>query len=104
MNKISETADSIRAMRRERQMSMKMLGSRCGLSAAYICDIENGTRQPPKETVNKIAEALGCLTVPGVRDCCRCGGSGKEPIVILRGKGVGRKPALGASADGGRAR
>jgi transcriptional regulator with XRE-family HTH domain len=83
---VSITGDSIREMRQERRLSMKQLGARVGISAAYICDIENGKRMPPKRTVNAIADALHCLTEVGAADCRRCGGSGKEPLLTLRAK------------------
>ena len=49
----------LKQIRRERQLSLEAVGYLAGVDAATISRIENGHVQPRRETVVRIAQALG---------------------------------------------
>ena len=52
--------DYIRSVRKEKNMTMRELERRSGISQAYISQIENGKRETPKPiTIEKFAKGLG---------------------------------------------
>lgn len=52
------TGDLIRKYRKEKGLTQKQLGERCGINEANIRKYELGTQNPKIETLNKIAIAL----------------------------------------------
>lgn len=50
--------ENIRKFRKERKLTQKQLGDRCGIDEANIRKYENGKQNPKLETIQKIAEAL----------------------------------------------
>ena len=59
-----DIGERIRAARRELGLSIKNLADRTGVSTATISDIENNKRpNPRRETVEKLADALGMDSV-----------------------------------------
>lgn len=55
----SITAERIRKYRKEKKWTQKQLGEACGIHEANIRKYELGTQNPKKETLEKIATALG---------------------------------------------
>lgn len=55
---MSELSKNIVRYRNARKFSLRDLGDRIGLSAQYLCDIEQDRRYPPLYTIEKIAKAL----------------------------------------------
>ena len=53
------SGDFIRAIRKGRGLTQKELGERLGLSPQSIAQWENGLRKPKRESIEKIAAALG---------------------------------------------
>ncbi len=52
--------NNIRENRIRRQLTMKELADRCGISIGYLCHLEKGTRDnPSKEVMENIAIVLG---------------------------------------------
>jgi transcriptional regulator with XRE-family HTH domain len=49
----------VRALRRERGLTLKALGQRAGLSHPFLSQVERGLAQPSLGSVSRIAEALG---------------------------------------------
>lgn len=49
----------IHKVRQRMQLSLRDLSSQSGLSAAFLCDIENGKRSPSAETLVKLSLATG---------------------------------------------
>src|SRR5947209_5378007 len=49
----------IRRERQERQMTIKELGEKAGLSEIYVGEIERGQKYPSAKVLESIAEALG---------------------------------------------
>lgn len=49
----------VRLWREHRGLSVKALAEKCGLTAAYLSQIETGAREGTIETMKKIAGALG---------------------------------------------
>ena len=50
--------ENIRRIRQQRQMTVKELADRIGVSDTYLRFYENGQRFPKKDAINKLAEAL----------------------------------------------
>lgn len=50
---------TLRAVRRELDLSQEALGARAGLSAQHISQIERGGKDPRLSTVLRLADALG---------------------------------------------
>ncbi len=49
----------IRYLRRERKWSQEFLSLESNINKNYICDLENGRRNPSLEKIKKIADAFG---------------------------------------------
>jgi transcriptional regulator with XRE-family HTH domain len=49
----------VRALRRERGLTLKALGQRAGLSHPFLSQVERGLAQPSVSSVERIAGALG---------------------------------------------
>lgn len=56
MEKIGRT---IKELRTAKKIKQKTLAEKCGLSQSYLSLIEKEEKEPPKETVDKICNALG---------------------------------------------
>ena len=54
--------DRIRQLRKARGLTLKELGSRTGLSHAFLSQVERGLARPSMTTLGEIAEALGIGT------------------------------------------
>ncbi|MCD7950569.1 MAG: helix-turn-helix domain-containing protein [Erysipelotrichaceae bacterium] len=52
------TGERIRKYRKEKGLTIKQLGELCGISEANMGNYERGVRNPKKETLEKIANAL----------------------------------------------
>ncbi len=55
----SELGAQVRALRRERGLTLKALGQRAGLSHPFLSQVERGLAQPSVGSVERIAGALG---------------------------------------------
>ena len=55
---LSTIGKNIKNYRKQLNISQKQLAVRAGLSKAYICKIENGSKTPSLESFIKIANAL----------------------------------------------
>lgn len=55
---MSTTGKRIRSLRAERDLTLKELASKAGISLGYLGDIERGRTNPSLETLNAIATAL----------------------------------------------
>lgn len=53
-----QIAESIKKIRRVRGLSQNELAIRSGLTASYLCLIENGKRSPSVQTITVLSEAL----------------------------------------------
>ena len=51
-------AEFVRQSREKKGWSLQDLAGKTGLSRSYIHHIENGTREPPEETINKLKAVL----------------------------------------------
>ena len=49
----------VRERRRERELTLRSLAEACGLSVAYLSDVERGRTRPSLKTLVRIAAALG---------------------------------------------
>ena len=49
----------IKFLRKERKWSQEFLALESGINKNYICDLENGRRNPSLEILEKIADAFG---------------------------------------------
>jgi len=56
---INEIAQKIRDLRKERNLTLKDLSSKTGLSVSFLSQIENGSSSLAITSLKKIAEALG---------------------------------------------
>ena len=54
-----EVGKKLQKLREEKKMSMYRLTQITGVSGHHIKGIENGTRQPTSETLNRLVSALG---------------------------------------------
>jgi len=52
-------SQEIKALRKAKRLTLRQLGERCGRTAGYLSQIENGSVAPSIESVRRIAEALG---------------------------------------------
>lgn len=52
------TSDAIRRIRKEKGLTQKQLGERCGIADSNIRKYESGTQNPKLETLQKISNAL----------------------------------------------
>lgn len=51
--------NKLKAIRKSKKLTLEELGELCGISAGYICHLENGSRKHPSiEVMEKIAKAL----------------------------------------------
>ena len=51
--------NKLKKIRKEKGMSLEELSELCGVSAGYLCHLENGSRAHPSiEVMEKIANAL----------------------------------------------
>ncbi len=52
--------NKIKKYRIERNMTLRTLAEKVGISAGYLCHLENGTRENPStKLMEKISEVLG---------------------------------------------
>ena len=52
-------SNKLKAIREKKGMTLERLGELTGVSAGYLCHLENGTRKNPSiEVMNNICEAL----------------------------------------------
>nr|DAP69005.1 MAG TPA: Repressor protein CI [Caudoviricetes sp.] len=56
------TGSKIKEIRMQRGLTQKQLGERCGMYESQIRKYENGNANPKIETLQKIADVLGCAT------------------------------------------
>ena len=52
-------AENIKRIRKEKHLTQKQLGEKCGMSESTLRQYEIGYRNPKLETIRKIAAALG---------------------------------------------
>lgn len=60
--------NNIKVYRQKQEITLKDLSEKAGVAIGYLCDIENdteGIKNPTKEVMQRIADALG-KTVPAV--------------------------------------
>jgi XRE family transcriptional regulator of biofilm formation len=51
--------NKLKSIRKERKLTLEELSEKCGISAGYLCHLENGTRTHPSiEVMEKIAKSL----------------------------------------------
>ncbi|GAW28553.1 helix-turn-helix domain-containing protein [Carboxydocella sp. ULO1] len=46
-------------LRVEKQLSLRKLAKKSGISHSFLCDIERGRSQPSLDTLGKLADTLG---------------------------------------------
>jgi len=51
---------AIKALRKRRDWSQKKLAEETGITQAFLCEIENGAKNPSIKTAAKLARALNC--------------------------------------------
>lgn len=51
---------AIKALRKRHDWSQKKLAEETGITQAFLCEIENGAKNPSIKTAAKLARALGC--------------------------------------------
>ena len=49
----------IRYLRKMKQLSIEDLALECGINKNYLCDLENGRRNPTLQMLEKIANGFG---------------------------------------------
>ena len=49
----------IKYLRSQKKMSIEELALECSISANYLCELENGKRNPSLNVLDKIAKGLG---------------------------------------------
>lgn len=54
-----ENGNKIRQIRNSKNETMKSIAEKVGISIAYLSDIEKGNRNGSRDTIQKIADALG---------------------------------------------
>jgi transcriptional regulator with XRE-family HTH domain len=86
----------VRALRRQRGMTLKELGGRAGLSHPFLSQLERGLARPSVGSAERIAEALG---VPVGMLWSRPAHSGHTTVV--RSDAGERRPHRDRSAPGG---
>jgi len=57
------TGTKIKEIRKRKGLTQKQLGDLCGIADANIRKYENGKQNPKIETLQKIADALGCSLI-----------------------------------------
>lgn len=51
--------NKLKKIRKEKEMTLEELSALCGISAGYLCHLENGSRAHPSiEVMEKISKAL----------------------------------------------
>lgn len=62
------TGTKIKEIRKQKGLTQKQLGDLCGIADSNIRKYENGKQNPKIETLQKIADALGCslITLTGM--------------------------------------
>lgn len=50
---------AVRSLRKALGVRQDALAARAGISGAYLSQIEHGVRQPPVETIRRLADELG---------------------------------------------
>ncbi len=63
---MQHTASGLRELRHDRRLSLEAVGYLAGVDAATVSRIERGVVEPERETVVKLAQALG-LSVTRLR-------------------------------------
>lgn len=56
-------AENIKRIRKKKGLTQKQLGKKCGMAESTLRQYELGYRHPKIETIQKIANALGCSLV-----------------------------------------
>ena len=62
MAKLNHIAKKLRALRKERQLSIQTLARDVEMSRQALYDLEAGVSSPTWETVEKLARYFGCST------------------------------------------
>jgi transcriptional regulator with XRE-family HTH domain len=87
-NGTSDLGPQVRALRRERGLTLKALGQRAGLSHPFLSQVERGLARPSVGSVQRIAQALevpvGRLWSPRRQE---------EPQILRRGDGAAAEPS-----------
>ena len=67
-----EVGKKLKKLREDKKMSMYRLTQITGISGHHIKGIENGTRQPTIETLNRLVSALGSSLAEIFNDDTQC--------------------------------
>ncbi len=67
-----EVGKKLKKLREDKKMSMYRLTQITGISGHHIKGIENGTRQPTIETLNRLVSALGSSLAEVFNDDTQC--------------------------------
>ena len=59
MNVETQLGMRIKYLRSQKKMSIEELALECNISANYLCELENGKRNPSLNVLDKIAKGLG---------------------------------------------
>lgn len=54
------TGETVKMLRQRSGLTQGELGERVGVTAAFICQIENDDRSPTIKVAKRIADVLGC--------------------------------------------
>jgi transcriptional regulator with XRE-family HTH domain len=72
--------NALRLLRHKKGISLRKLGTRVGVSAAYLCDVELGRRNISEELLTKVANACNSGIVMRQVPCSACNGSGHVAV------------------------
>ncbi len=75
----------VKTLRKAKRLTLRQLGERCGRTAGYLSQIENGIVAPSIDSISRIAEALGVETswfFPA-----STGASDEEASIVVRSQG-----------------
>ena len=64
------TGTKIKEIRKQKGLTQKQLGDLCGMADSAIRRYENGNANPKIETLQKIADALGCSLIDVYKRQC----------------------------------
>jgi transcriptional regulator with XRE-family HTH domain len=80
---MNEIAEKIRALRKSRRMTLKMVADGAGCTSAYISQLEKGRANPSIATLKKIASVFGVRIVDFFLDNEE---DGDDDVVVRRNK------------------
>ena len=74
--------------RAQRGMTLRDLGKKAGVSAAFLSDVEHGRRSMKPETLERVASVLEAKVVEVDAVCQGCSGTGKMKVPAITWVGI----------------